>query len=79
MTSSRHGRGTIARDSPDDFAILEVVRKKECDVATKCGGKQRGGLTTGVPERRPACLHHVAARDGDKGLEVLRIPLEGKG
>jgi hypothetical protein len=56
-----------------------VVRKKECDVATKCGGKQRGGLATGVPERRPACLHHVAARDGDKGLEVLRIPLEGKG
>ena len=79
MTSSRHGRGTIARDRPDDFAILEVVRKKECDVATECGGKQRGGLTTGVPERRPACLHHVVARDGDKGLEVLRMPLEGKG
>ena len=56
-----------------------MVRKKECDVGTRFGGKQRGGLATGVPERRPACLHHVAARDGDKGLEVLRIPLEGKG
>jgi hypothetical protein len=53
--------------------------KKECNVATKFGGKQRGGLATGVPERRPARLHHVVARDGEKGLEVLRIRLEGKG
>jgi hypothetical protein len=28
---------------------------------------------------RPARSHHVVARDGDKGLEVLRVPLEGRG
>jgi hypothetical protein len=48
-------------------------------VATKFGGKQRRGLTTGVPERSPAPLHYVVVRHGDKGLEVLRISLEGKG
>jgi hypothetical protein len=46
---------------------------------TKFGGKQRGGLATGILERRPALLHHVVARDGDMGLEVLRVLLEGKG
>ena len=78
--------------SLDKFAILEVVRaeeaglahtettwKKECDVTTKFGGKQRRGLVTGAPERRPAPLHYVVARDGEKGLEVLRVPLKGKG
>jgi hypothetical protein len=48
-------------------------------MATRFGGKQRGGVATGVPERRLATLHHVVARDGDKGLEVLRVPVEGKG
>jgi hypothetical protein len=48
-------------------------------MATRFGGKQRGGVATGVPERRLAPLHHVVARDGDKGLEVLRVLLEGKG
>jgi hypothetical protein len=48
-------------------------------VATKFGGKQRRGLTTGVPERSPATLHYVVVRRSDEGLEVLRIPLEGKG
>jgi hypothetical protein len=48
-------------------------------MATRFGGKQRGGVATGVPERRLAPLHHVVARDGDKGLEVLRVILEGKG
>lgn len=48
-------------------------------MATRFGGKQRGGLAPGVPERRPAHSLHVVARDGDKGLEVLRVPLEGKG
>jgi hypothetical protein len=48
-------------------------------VATKFGGNQRRGLTTGVPERSPAPLHYVVIRHGDEGLEVLRIPLEGKG
>jgi hypothetical protein len=47
-------------------------------VATKFGGKQRRGLTTGVPERSPAPFHYVVTRDGDKGLEVLRVPVEGK-
>jgi hypothetical protein len=28
---------------------------------------------------RSVLIHHVVARQGDKGLEVLRIPLEGKG
>jgi hypothetical protein len=56
-----------------------VVRKEECDVTTKFGGKQRGGLATGVPESRPTPLHHVVAKDGDKGMEFLRVSLEGKG
>jgi hypothetical protein len=50
-----------------------------CDVTTKFGGEQRRGLTTGVPERSPGPLHHVVTRDGDKGLEILLVPLEGKG
>jgi hypothetical protein len=40
------------------------------------GPVERGG--NGVTTGRPARSHHVVARDGDKGLEVLRIPLEGK-
>jgi hypothetical protein len=46
-------------------------------VATKFGGRQRRGLATGVPERRPAPLHYVVAKDSDKGLEVLCTPLRG--
>jgi hypothetical protein len=61
------------------FARTETPWEKECDVTTKFGGKQRGGLTTGVPEARPAPLHYVVVSHGDKGLEVLRIHLEGKG
>jgi hypothetical protein len=92
VTSPRHGSGTIARENQDNFAILEVLRaeeiglvrtettwKKECDVTTKFGGKRRRGLATGVPVRRPARLHYVVVRDGDKGLDVLRVPLRGKG
>ena len=48
-------------------------------MTTKFGGKQRRGLATGAPERRPAPLHHVVARDGEKGLEILRVPSKGKG
>jgi hypothetical protein len=48
-------------------------------VATTFGGKQGRGLTTGIPERSPALLHYVVVRHGEKGLEVLRIRLEGKG
>jgi hypothetical protein len=28
---------------------------------------------------RPVLVHHVVARQGDKGLEVLRIPPTGEG
>ncbi len=38
---------------------------------------ERGG--SDVSAGRPARSHHVVARQGDKGLEVLRVPLEGKG
>ena len=48
-------------------------------MATTFGGKQHRGLATGVPERRPAPLHYVVVKDGDKGLEALRAPLLGKG
>jgi hypothetical protein len=53
--------------------------KEEYDVATRFGVKQRGGLATSGPERRPPPLHYVVAKDGDEGLEVLRVPLRGKG
>jgi hypothetical protein len=48
-------------------------------VATKFGRRKRRGLATRVPERNPASLHYVVAKDGDKGLEVLRVPLRGNG
>ena len=48
-------------------------------MTTKFGGEQRGGLATSVPERRPARVHYVVTRDGEKGLEVLRVLLERKG
>jgi hypothetical protein len=48
-------------------------------VATKVGGKQRRGFANAGRERSPARLHYVVAKDGDKGLEVLRVPLRGNG
>jgi hypothetical protein len=48
-------------------------------VSTKFGGRKRRGLAIGVPERRSAPFHYVVAKDGDKGLEVLRMPLKGNG
>jgi hypothetical protein len=39
--------------------------------AKRGGGDSRTG--------RPIPVHHVVARDGDKGLEVLRMPLEDRG
>ena len=48
-------------------------------MATRFGGQQRSGLATGVPERHPAPLHYVVVKDGDKGLEALRVSLRGKG
>ena len=56
---------------------------KEVRMVTETTAEHRGGSAerdgAGVSTGRPARLHHVVARDGDKGLEVLRIPLEGKG
>ena len=48
-------------------------------MATNFGGKQRRSLASGVLEGRAARLHYVVAGEGEKGLEVLRVPLEGKG
>jgi hypothetical protein len=41
------------------------------------GPSERGGGD--VSAGRPVLIHHVVARQGDKGLEVLRISLQGKG
>ncbi len=46
-------------------------------MTTKFGGKQRRGLATGVRGRSRAPLHYVVAKDGDEGLEVLRVSLRG--
>jgi hypothetical protein len=48
-------------------------------MATRFGGSKRRGLAPGVPERSPAPLHYVVAKDGDKGPEVLRVPLGANG
>ena len=32
-----------------------------------------------VSAGRPVLVHHVVARQGNKGLKILYIPLEGKG
>jgi hypothetical protein len=52
-------------------------------MATEPMGRHRGGSAegdgAGVPAGRSATMHHVVVRQGDKGLEVLRMPLEGKG
>jgi hypothetical protein len=53
--------------------------EKEFNVVTKFGGKQRIALASGDPERRPAPLHYAVVKDGVRGLEVLRVSLEGKG
>jgi hypothetical protein len=52
---------------------------REWALTTKFGGKQRRGLATGVRGRSRAPLHYVVAKDGDEGLEVLRVPLRGNG
>jgi hypothetical protein len=41
------------------------------------GSAERDG--DDVSAGRPVLVHHVVARQGDKGLEVLCLPLEGKG
>ena len=52
-------------------------------MATETMGELRGASAerdgAGASAGRPVLVHHVVARDGDKGLEVLRIPLEEKG
>jgi hypothetical protein len=67
------------REEEARVARSETAREKECDVATKFCGRKRRGFATGVPERSPAPLHYVVVKDGDKGLEVLRVPLRGNG
>ncbi len=47
-------------------------------MATEFGVKRQGGLATGVPKGRPARLHHVVARQGDRGLEMLRVLSGGR-
>jgi hypothetical protein len=48
-------------------------------VATMFGGKQCRRLMTVIPERSAAHVHYVVVRHGEKGLEVMRIRLEGRG
>ncbi len=52
-------------------------------MATETMREHRGGTSEvgggSVSAGRPVLAHHVVARQGDKGLEVLRIPLQGKG
>lgn len=52
-------------------------------MATETMREHRGGSGerdgAGVSAGRPVLVHYVVARQGDKGLEVLRISLQGKG
>ena len=41
------------------------------------GPAKRGGVDPRTG--RPIPVHHVVARDDEKGLEVLRMPLEDRG
>ena len=46
------------------------------------GERRRGPVErdgAGAGDRRLAPVHHVVARFGDKGLEVLRVPARGRG
>ena len=56
---------------------------KEARMATKAMAEHRSGPSErggdGVSAGRPMLAHHVVARQGNKGLEVLRVPLQGKG
>ncbi len=48
-------------------------------MVTKFGEKQNRGLATGVPGRRCPPLHYMVVKDGDDGLEILRVPLGAQG
>jgi hypothetical protein len=52
-------------------------------MAMETMGEHRRGSAgrdaTDVSAGRPVLVHHVVARQGNRGLEVLCIPLEGKG
>jgi hypothetical protein len=52
-------------------------------MATETTGEHHRGSAerdeTDVSAVRPVLVHHLVARQGDKGLEVLRILLQGKG
>jgi hypothetical protein len=49
---------------------------EEICMVTRSTGQHRGGDATAG---RPALVHHVVARRGEEGSEVLRVSLEGKG
>jgi hypothetical protein len=51
------------------------IYKGVCMAARSIEGHD-GGDVSAV---RPMLVHHVVARHGDAGLELLRVPLEGKG
>jgi len=52
-------------------------------MVTETMGEHHGGCAerdgADVSVEPPVLVHHVVARQGDKGLEMLRIPLSGKG
>jgi hypothetical protein len=49
---------------------------EEICMVTRSTRQHRGGDATAG---RPALVHHVVARRGEEGSEVLRVSLEGKG
>jgi hypothetical protein len=56
---------------------------EEIYMVTKSMGQHRGGAAErggcDASAGRPALVHHVVVRRGEKGPEVLRVSLEGKG
>jgi hypothetical protein len=58
------------------------VNEEGCMPTRTIGERHRGPAErdwTNVRAGRPILVHHVVARYGNKGLEVLRMPLEGRG
>ena len=93
MMEGRSGSHSSWREDPGEGGSGALVRDRhprESSQGTKeartvmetIGEHHRGSAgrdRAGVSVRRPVLVHHVVARQGDKGLEVLRIPLQGKG
>jgi hypothetical protein len=58
------------------------VNEEGCMPTRTIGERHRGPAErdwADVRTGRPIPVHHVVARDSDKGLEVLRMPPEGRG